>query len=84
MEGITMTTLNGIHDAQYLAQFLGKKIAVRDAHNPNKYAIYPTLYGIFSSGRVLVRDSQNHNRLFNWDRCESPYVILQNKEIEIK
>jgi len=79
-----MTTLNGIHDAQYLAQFIGKKIAVRDAHNPNKYAIYPKLYAIYSDGLAHVMDKDGHILIYSWDYLESPYVILQDKEIEIK
>ena len=83
-----MTTFNGIHDAQYLAQFLGKKIAVRDAHNPNKYdpnkyAIYPKLYAIYSDGLAHVMDKDGHILIYSWDYLESLYVILQ-LEIEIK
>lgn len=80
-----MSTLNGIHDAQYLAQFLGKRIAIRDAQNPNKYYLYPKLFAIFCNSLVRVEDSKNEQFTFEWEQCESPYIILNTDvEVEIK
>lgn len=79
-----MTTLTGIKDGMYLAQFLGKKIAIQDERNPNKYYLYPELVSIHSAKYVTVRDMNNQIESFSWSRCENPYIILQDKEIEIR
>lgn len=78
-----MTTLTGIKDAQYLAQFLGKKIAIR-TDDPNVYELYPVLSAIFAGEVVMVVDSNGDTHHFSWDQCQNPYIILMDKEIVIK
>lgn len=82
-----MTTLTGIHDAEYLAQFLGKKIAIRvGPKEPVKttycYWLYPELWDIFANGSVVVRDSEGRLFGYKWEECENPYILLQ-EDVEI-
>jgi len=78
-----MTILNGIHDAEYLAQFLGKRIAIKTSV-PNKYDIY-YLSAIFANRVVQVADKSGQTFFFEWNECENPYVIvIEDVEIEIK
>lgn len=78
-----MSILSGIHDAEYLAQFLGKRIAIKTS-DPNVYELYPVLYSICSNHSVEVQDSGGNKHLKFWSDCENPYIVLLDKEIEIK
>ena len=77
-----MTTLTGIKNAEYLAQFLGKKIAVRDAHNPKRYFLYPKLYAIYANNLVDVETSDGMLLKFSWNYLENPYIIIM-PDIEV-
>lgn len=77
-----MTTLTGIKNAEYLARFLGKKIAVQDEKNKKKYYLYPKLYSITCRGDVLIEDKEGIMHTFRWERCENPYVVVQ-PDIEV-
>lgn len=78
-----MTIITGIKDATYLAQFLGKKIAIKGAL-PNQYYIFPILVSIHYEKTVQVKDSDGELYTFTWDACESPYVILMDHEVILK
>lgn len=75
-----MTTLTGIKDAQYLAQFLGKKIAIHVGKD--YYWIYPYLQAIYAHEVVEVKDSEGRLFGYDWKDCESPYILLTNSNIE--
>jgi hypothetical protein len=75
-----MTTLTGIKDAQYLAQFLGKKIAIQ--MGKNRYWIYHSLSEIHANGIVKVKDSKGVTFLYTWEDCENPFILLTNSNIE--
>jgi len=79
-----MTTLNGVRDAEYLAQFLGKKIAVRDAQNPNRYFLYPELVSIHSNKLAHVKTRDGIELIFSWDYLENPYIVLTDAEVIVK
>jgi hypothetical protein len=75
--------LTGIKDAEYLASFLGKRIAIRV--DKNAYELYPILYSICENGSVEVKDSAGNKIMKFWSDCENPYVILQTGvKVEIK
>lgn len=81
--------ITGIKDAEYLAQFLGKKIAIRvGPQEPIKvtfcYWVY-RLESIHANGSVVVKDTSGRMFAYKWTDCENPYVILaDDKEIVIK
>lgn len=72
-----MSNLTGIRDAEYLAQFLGKRIAVQDKENPNRYHIRK-LWAINSDEYAIVLDKDGKNDIVQWSRLENPYIILGN------
>jgi hypothetical protein len=71
-----MTTLTGIKDAQYLAQFLGRKIAVKTTR-PDVYELYPMLYSIHANRTVTLRDKEEKEYTVSWDELENPYILIQ-------
>lgn len=77
--------MTGIRNARYLADFLGKRIAVQDSTNPNKYYLYH-LTAIYADHLVQVTDKQGQTYFMTWEECENPYVIiiLPNVEIETR
>jgi hypothetical protein len=75
-----MTIITGIRDATYLAQFLGKRIAIKTGEN--KFDIYPTLHAIFANHVVWVLDAEHLLHVFEWEDCENPYIILTDPRIE--
>ena len=77
-----MTTLNGIRDAELLVQFLGKKIAVREADGG--LSIYPLLYSISHNEMANVQDSNGMMRTVHWSDCENPYIIFLHEKVEMK
>lgn len=72
-----MITLTGIHDAAYLTQFLGHKIAIR-TDDPKAFELYPVLYSICANHSVEVKDSGGNTHVKFWSDCESPYVVFQS------
>jgi hypothetical protein len=79
-----MTKMTGIKDAQYLAQFLGKKIAIHVGGNvgKNSYWIYPSMESIHANGSIVVKDKEGRLFGYSWEDCENPYVLLTNSNIE--
>ena len=72
-----MANLSGIKNAEYLAQFLGKKILIRvEQGKQDKFALYPILYNIDADHNVQVIDSEDRLHTFTWEQCENPYMIL--------
>jgi hypothetical protein len=78
-----MTQLTGIKDAEYLAQFLGKKIAIKGAL-PSQFYVFPLLAEIHYDKTVKVKDSEGTYHTFTWSACESPYVILMEKDVVMR
>ncbi len=77
-----MSNLSGIKDAEYLAQFLGKKIAIKSEVRYDKYYIFPLLSEIHYDGRVIVKDTNGLEYEFTWEDCFNPYVILLEPNIK--
>ena len=71
--------MTGIKDAQYLAQFLGKLIAIK-ARDALRFDIYK-LTAIFSIGTVEVTDKSGGTHFFEWSECENPYLVLNMPSI---
>jgi len=80
-----MTTLTGLKDAEYMAQFLGKKIAVKSSKYPKRYYLYPMLYSINADREAQVLDTDDNLHVFQWDDLENPYILLiQDVEVILK
>lgn len=81
-----MTILTGIKDGEYLAQFLGKKIAIRVGPKEPRpitfmFWIYPSLESIHANEMVVVKDSSGRLLSYKWSECENPYIILTDPQI---
>jgi len=76
-----MTTLTGIKNAEYLAQFLGGRIAIQGTHST--YGIF-RLVSIHADKSVHVEDSQGTRYKFPWEQCENPYIILTNSNLRVE
>lgn len=72
--------LSGIKNAEYLASYIGKKIAIKV--DKDKYDIYPMLMSIHANRMVVVQTKSGRMFAFSWDVCESPYILLQS-DVEI-
>jgi hypothetical protein len=77
-----MIILSGIKNAEYLAQFLGKKIAIKSLADPSKYFLFPRLFSISDDRTVVVKDAKGTPYTYPWDACENPYILLQT-DVEI-
>jgi hypothetical protein len=74
-----MTIMTGIKDGEYLAQFLGKKIAIKEN---DTVSIYQRLEAVFARGDVFVTCSKGITYKFKWDQCENPYMVLTDPTIQ--
>lgn len=74
-----MTIMTGIKDAEYLAQFLGKLIAIK-SRDALRFDIYH-LTAIFAGKTVQVTDKQGDTYFFEWSECENPYLVLNLPDI---
>lgn len=73
-----MANLTGIKNAEYLAQFLGGKIIIRQ---DEKLYLYPILTAIYAWNQVEVEDSNRIRYKFGWKQCENPYLILTDHRL---
>lgn len=80
---MTNTILTGIKSSCYLAQFLGRKIAVK--RSENEYDIYNCLWAIYANQTAVVRDKEERETVVSWEKLENPYILLTTrKDITIK